>query len=165
MRGIRFVVGEERRINCCLNVFAVIASQCAHWRGNPPVRRTMLRQAPTSSGNPRFLEVIVTWFHSSGGLPHQRARWFAMTGNLKRILSNTSFPGCRAHRIVFQNHPARGCCGWLRSAVSCPRKPCGKERYRMPGSHRQPRDCKISVACAAGKLLTKYGGSAIIFIT
>ena len=29
----------------------------------------------------RFLVVIVTWFHSWGGLPHQRARWFAMTGN------------------------------------------------------------------------------------
>ena len=24
-------------VNCCLYVFAVIASQCAHWRGNPPV--------------------------------------------------------------------------------------------------------------------------------
>ena len=36
---------------------------------------------PQLQKNSRFLVVIVTWFHSSGGLPHQRARWFAMTGN------------------------------------------------------------------------------------
>ena len=30
-----------------------------------------------------ILVVIVTWPHSTGGLPHQRARWFAMTGNLE----------------------------------------------------------------------------------
>ena len=27
----------------------------------------------------RFLVVIVTWFLSTGGLPHQSADWFAMT--------------------------------------------------------------------------------------
>ena len=31
----------------------------------------------------RFLVVIVTWFLSTGGLPHQSADWFAMTANLK----------------------------------------------------------------------------------
>ena len=30
---------------------AVIASQCAHWRGNPPVREEMYRQLPYRSGN------------------------------------------------------------------------------------------------------------------
>ena len=30
----------------------------------------------------QFLTVIVTWFHGAGGLPHQSADWFAMTGNL-----------------------------------------------------------------------------------
>ena len=33
--------------------------------------------------SPQFLVVIVTWFHSSGGLPHQSADWFAMTGNFE----------------------------------------------------------------------------------
>ena len=28
---------------------------------------------------PQFLVVIVTWFLSTGGLPHQCAHWFAMT--------------------------------------------------------------------------------------
>ena len=28
----------------------------------------------------RFLAIIVTWFLSTGGLPHQCAHWFAMTG-------------------------------------------------------------------------------------
>ena len=31
----------------------------------------------------RFLVVIVTWFHGAGGLPHQSADWFAMTGNFE----------------------------------------------------------------------------------
>ena len=30
---------------------AVIASQCAHWRGNPPVRGEMYRQLPYGAGN------------------------------------------------------------------------------------------------------------------
>ena len=29
---------------------AVIASQCAHWRGNPPVREEMYRQLPNRVG-------------------------------------------------------------------------------------------------------------------
>ncbi len=41
--------------------FPVIASQCAHWRGNPPVERNQVT-----------------------------ARWFAMTGNMQRTLSNTN---------------------------------------------------------------------------
>ena len=35
--------------------------------------------------SPRFLVVIATWFLSTGGLPHQSADWFAMTGNLKAV--------------------------------------------------------------------------------
>ena len=34
---------------CRIN--AVIASQCAHWRGNPPVRGEMYRQLPYRTGN------------------------------------------------------------------------------------------------------------------
>ena len=36
---------------------------------------------PKVRNNSRFLEVIVTGFHSTGGLPLKLARWFAMTGN------------------------------------------------------------------------------------
>ena len=35
---------------------------------------------------PRFLVIIVTWFLSTGGLPHQAAAWFAMTENLERVM-------------------------------------------------------------------------------
>ena len=44
----------------------VIASQCSHWRGNPPDFQTF------SSLNHRFLR-------STGGFPHQSADWFGMT--------------------------------------------------------------------------------------
>ena len=40
--------------------------------------------------SPRFLAVIITWFLSTGGLPHQCAHWFAMTGNLGRISTNNN---------------------------------------------------------------------------
>ena len=30
-------------------------------------------------GTPPPYEHVVTWYHSSGGLPHQCAHWFAMT--------------------------------------------------------------------------------------
>ena len=33
----------------------------------------------------QFLVGIVTWFLSTGGLPHQSADWFAMTGNLESV--------------------------------------------------------------------------------
>ena len=42
----------------------------------------------------RFLVVIVTWFLSTGGLPHQSADWFAMTDNFGREATNTNFPVC-----------------------------------------------------------------------
>ena len=47
----------------------VIANQCAHWCGNPPVRGEMYRKAPKKWELLRFLVVIVTWFHGVGGLP------------------------------------------------------------------------------------------------
>ncbi|MDY4489248.1 MAG: hypothetical protein SPE19_01795, partial [Candidatus Faecousia sp.] len=33
---------------------------------------------------PRFLAVIVTWFHSTGGLPRQCAHWLAMTASIRQ---------------------------------------------------------------------------------
>ena len=53
------------------------------WCGNPPVRREMYRQLPLQDGETlRFLVEIVTWFHSSGGLPRQCEHWLAMTANI-----------------------------------------------------------------------------------
>ena len=36
----------------------------------------------------RFLVVIITWFLSTGGLPHQSADWFAMTAFLVRTFKH-----------------------------------------------------------------------------
>ena len=47
----------------------------------PRLEGECIDSCPTGREILRFLVVIVTRFHSSGGLPHQRARWFAMTGN------------------------------------------------------------------------------------
>ena len=53
-------------VNCCLadyhrtKIEHVIASQCAHWRGNLPVL-------------PIFSLEIVTFYHSTGGLPRRFA--------------------------------------------------------------------------------------------
>ena len=118
-------------INCCLHIFAVIASQCAHWRGNPPVLPPVipsersesrdlacsftfqLRLVRRSFDSLRSLRMTV-WVEGwglggkSGGLPHQCAHWFAKTGNLGRIPTNTNLPDCRAHLTVIFNHPRRG---------------------------------------------------------
>ena len=59
--------------------FSVIANQRARWCGNPPVGREMYRYLLYRVVNIAFLAEIITWFHSSGGLPHQSADWFAMT--------------------------------------------------------------------------------------
>ena len=57
----------------------------------------MYRKVPKKWKLLRFLVVIVTWFLLTGGLPHQSADWFAMTGNLKAKLFKQQFinlPGC-----------------------------------------------------------------------
>ena len=38
----------------------------------------------------QFLVGIVTWFLSTGGLPHQSADWFAMTDSFGRAATNTN---------------------------------------------------------------------------
>ncbi len=49
----------------------VIANQRAGFSGNPPVREEMYRQLLYRTGKHCvFLVVIVTWFYSTGGLPH-----------------------------------------------------------------------------------------------
>ena len=45
----------------------------------PRVEGKCIDNCPTGRGTLRFLVVIVIWFLSTGGLPHQCAHWFAMT--------------------------------------------------------------------------------------
>ena len=64
----------------------------------PLLRGEMYRKAPGKAGIVTVFVVIVTWFHSTGGLPHQSADWFAMTENLKRVLQT---PICRTAAFLF----------------------------------------------------------------
>ena len=57
----------------------------------------------------RFLAVIVTWFHSSGGLPHQSADWFAMTGNFEAKPPNNNL----SHGIVLEYF------NWICKLIRC----------------------------------------------
>ena len=54
---------------------SVIANQCAHWCGNPPVRGEMYRQAPRKRGLLRFLVVIVPGSFQPGDCHDQCAHW------------------------------------------------------------------------------------------
>ena len=63
----------------------------------PRLERKCIDNCPTGREILRFLVVIATWFHSSGGLPHQRARWFAMTALSRQT------PICRAAEEFFRN--------------------------------------------------------------
>ena len=92
-------MGENKRIQqndklVLVGLSPKIACHCetsAHTgRGNPPVRGEMYRKASKKCELLRFLVVIVTWFLSTGGLPHQSADWFAMTDNFGRKATNTN---------------------------------------------------------------------------
>ena len=50
----------------------------------PRLEGECIDNCPTGREILRFLVVIVTRFHSTGGLPHQSADWFAMTGNFDK---------------------------------------------------------------------------------
>ena len=65
--------------NWCLYVFAVIASQCVHWRGNPPVRRNPVVITTKNVNSPALVDTYRNIVRLTGGLPHQSADWFAMT--------------------------------------------------------------------------------------
>ena len=45
----------------------------------PPLEGKCIDNCPIGRGTLRFLVVIVTRFHSTGGLPRQCAHWLAMT--------------------------------------------------------------------------------------
>ena len=64
------------------------------WCGNPPVRKEMYRYLPNRAENMAFLMVIVTWYHSTGGLPRQCAHWLAMTAYIWCALSNNNLSVC-----------------------------------------------------------------------
>ena len=50
----------------------------------------------------RFLVVIVTWFHSTGGLPRQFANWLAMTAFFERTSANNNLSFCNAESYRLQ---------------------------------------------------------------
>ena len=52
---------------------AVIASQCAHWRGNPPVEWDQVAITAKNRNSPRFSGAIRYIFPLTGGLPHQES--------------------------------------------------------------------------------------------
>ena len=54
---------------------SVIANQCAHWCGNPPVSEEMYRIAPKKWESPRFLAVIVPGSMGPGDCHDQCAHW------------------------------------------------------------------------------------------
>ena len=48
----------------------------------PRLEGKCIDNCPTGRGNTVFWVEIVTWFHSSGGLPRQCEHWLAMTANI-----------------------------------------------------------------------------------
>ena len=66
----------------------VIASQCSHWRGNPPDFQTF------SSLNHRFLR-------STGGFPHQSADWFGMTTYLSDFFDTLKEPSIARLPVLY----------------------------------------------------------------
>ncbi len=48
----------------------------------PRLEEKSIDNCPTERGNTAILVVIVTWYHSTGGLPRQFANWLAMTAYL-----------------------------------------------------------------------------------
>ena len=58
----------------------------------PRIEGKCAEKYPEEWDSLQFLVGIVTWFLSTGGLPHQSADWFAMTDNFGRAATNTIFP-------------------------------------------------------------------------
>ena len=76
-------VRECARVNCCLALcskYPVIARPVRTLVvAIPRLERKCSENFQEDWDSPRFLVAIVTWFLSTGGLPHQSADWFAMT--------------------------------------------------------------------------------------
>ena len=59
-------------------------------RGNPPVEWNQVTITTKNRGDSHFLGAFRYVSFLTGGLPHQSADWFAMTGNLKAKPLNTN---------------------------------------------------------------------------
>ncbi|MCI6956061.1 MAG: hypothetical protein MR763_01740, partial [Clostridiales bacterium] len=74
---------------CALNITLSLRASAHTGVAIPRLEGKCTEKRPEEWELLRFLAVIVTWFLSTGGLPHQRARWFAMTAY---ILPNNYLP-------------------------------------------------------------------------
>ena len=77
------------QIGVCKDMMSLRAS-AQDFRGNPPVEWNQVTITTKKSEFPVLVGTCRNIVRLTGGLPHQRARWFAMTGNLERTLSNTN---------------------------------------------------------------------------
>ena len=74
----------NRQIGVC-TFFAVIASQCAHWRGNPPVERNQITITLKNRGDSHFWGCHSAHFPTNRGIATTSVRTgLAMTGNLEQ---------------------------------------------------------------------------------
>ena len=69
---------------------SVIANQCAHWCGNPPVEWNQVTITSNNRNNPRFPGFFGTLLLYPGDFHGRPARWLAMTTFFKRTLTNTN---------------------------------------------------------------------------
>ncbi len=73
----------------------------------PRLERKRTEKIPKEWAPLRFLAVIVTWFLSTGGLPHQCAHWFAMTAFIRQT------PIILVHRAFHSRTPTASMMAWI----------------------------------------------------
>ena len=127
---------QFRPTNWCLSRCVKVSCHCetsAHTgRGNPPDRREMYRKVPEKVGVARFLAVIVTWFFSTGGLPHQCAH---LLRNDSIYFTNTNLPFYDlSARIMSCSFGRAG--GWSSVRTAWPRR---NQRIRQATWRRSPK--------------------------
>ena len=59
----------------------------------PRLVRKCTEKHPKEWALPKFLAVIVTWFHGAGDCHATQAHWLAMTGNFGHSATNTNLLG------------------------------------------------------------------------
>ena len=101
--GCQGKVGKkfQKPANWCLSVFAVIASQCAHWRGNPPDEWNQVTITTKNRSDSHSSGHYSVHFSSNRGiatpacaLVRNDSFFMTMTGNLGRIPANTNLSVC-----------------------------------------------------------------------
>ena len=125
-------LSRRKTRNWCLKNNAVIARPVRTLVvAIPRLERKYSENFQEDLDSPRFLVVIVTWFHSSGGLPRQCAHWLAMTGNLQ----------CSLQAPIYRTKGLPGVFGEaLRGSICFPAGfPCARIESRGAWDPRLPR--------------------------